>query len=139
MSPEHCFSLPRLTAVMKRLCLVSVFVLCCFYNKEPQCSVITQHKFYDLPVSEVRSPKRVLRGENPGIDKAVFLSRASRGRHFCPFQLPEIAPFLVGGSLPSSKPAVASQVFLSLPHHTLTFCPVIPHLKNPGDYTGPPA
>ena len=48
-----------------------------------QCRNTTQ--IYDLPVSEVRSPKRVLRGENPGIGKAVFLSRASRGRIFLSF------------------------------------------------------
>ena len=48
-----------------------------------QCHNTTE--IYDLPVSEVRSSKRVLRGENPGIDKAVFLSRTSRGRLFLSF------------------------------------------------------
>ena len=42
-----------------------------------QCHNTTQ--IYDLPVSEVRSPERVLRGENPGIGKAVFLSGGSVG------------------------------------------------------------
>lgn len=118
MSREHRFSLPHLTAVTKRLCLVSVFVLCCFYNEKPQCSVITQHKFmiFQFQRSEVQKGSWEAKIQ---VLARLFLSRASRGRlFFVVSSFQRLPPFLVGGSLPSSKPATAIQVFLILPRNS---------------------
>ena len=129
MSREHCFSRPHLTAVMKHLCLVSVFVLCCFYNKEPQCSVITQQKFmiFQFQRSEVQRGSWEVKIQV--LTRLCFFPEHLGEDFFCPFQLPEIAPFLAGGSLPSSKPAMARWVLpKSHPFDSLS-CPFL-HLKD---------
>lgn len=116
MSREHRFSLPHLTAVTKRLCLVSVFVLCCFYNEKPQCSVITQHKFMIFQFQRSEVQKGSWEAKIQVLARLCFFPEHLGEDFFCRFQ--RLPPFLAGGSLPSSKPATAIQVFLILPRNS---------------------